>query len=87
MTKKLHFYAIGKGQPLSFVDMPGYGFAYADDDRIDAWNQLMLEYLRFRGDALKRVCLLLDARHGIKQVDTQFLSLLYDKVREVTDSP
>ena len=79
LTQDLQFFALGHSSPLMLVDMPGYGFAFAPDDRIEDWSELMLHYLRYRGGALRRLCLLVDARHGFKAIDRQFLELLYSK--------
>lgn len=93
-TRELNFYAVGKASPLSVVDLPGYGFAFAKSERIDAWSELTVAYLRHRnglkgrskgdgGDSdkapLKRVLLLLDARHGLKVADKEFLAVVYDR--------
>ena len=55
--------------------MPGYGFAKAPKDKVEAWTTLVKDYLRGRAD-LKRVFLLIDARHGIKAVDREIIKLL-----------
>lgn len=57
------------------VDMPGYGFAKAPKDKVDAWTGLVKDYLRGR-PTLTRVFLLIDARHGIKDVDSQIMRML-----------
>ena len=51
---------------LSIVDMPGYGFAQAPKAQVDAWTRLVFDYLRGRPN-LRRVYLLIDARHGLKK--------------------
>jgi GTP-binding protein len=61
--------------PLAIVDMPGYGYAQAPKDLVDRWTELVFEYLRGRV-TLKRVFVLIDARHGIKKVDEESLKLL-----------
>ncbi|MGH7006681.1 MAG: ribosome biogenesis GTP-binding protein YihA/YsxC, partial [Alphaproteobacteria bacterium] len=61
--------------PLAVVDMPGYGFAEAPKEQVDAWTRLVFDYLRGR-TTLKRVYLLIDARHGIKKNDAEVLDLL-----------
>ncbi|MDP3895646.1 MAG: ribosome biogenesis GTP-binding protein YihA/YsxC [Mesorhizobium sp.] len=61
--------------PLALVDMPGYGFAKAPKEQVDAWTKLVFDYLKGRV-TLKRVYLLIDARHGLKDIDTEVLSLL-----------
>ncbi|AQX18795.1 GTP-binding protein [Bartonella sp. CDC_skunk] len=61
--------------PVAFVDMPGYGFAEAPKNLINAWTHLIFDYLRGR-TTLKRVYVLIDSRHGIKKNDTDTLNLL-----------
>lgn len=61
--------------PLAIVDMPGYGYAKAPKDQVDNWTKLVFTYLRGRV-TLKRVYLLIDARHGIKANDEEVLDLL-----------
>ncbi len=61
--------------PFAIVDMPGYGFAKAPKAQVDAWTTLVFDYLRGRV-TLKRVYVLIDARHGIKAVDEKVLDLL-----------
>jgi GTP-binding protein len=61
--------------PMALVDMPGYGYAQAPKDHVDAWTKLVFDYLRGRA-TLKRVYLLIDSRHGIKKNDEDVLTLL-----------
>ncbi|ACM35321.1 MULTISPECIES: ribosome biogenesis GTP-binding protein YihA/YsxC [Rhizobium/Agrobacterium group] len=61
--------------PMALVDMPGYGYAKAPKDHVDAWTKLVFDYLRGRA-TLKRVYLLIDSRHGIKANDEDVLTLL-----------
>lgn len=61
--------------PLALVDMPGYGFAEAPKAQVDQWTKLVFDYLRGR-TTLKRVYVLIDARHGIKKNDGDVLNLL-----------
>ena len=61
--------------PLALVDMPGYGYAKAPKEKVDAWTELVFDYLRGRA-SLKRVFVLIDARHGIKANDEEVLGLL-----------
>ncbi len=81
-TQELNFFVpdgySGAGDdlpPLAFVDMPGYGFAKAPKAQVDAWTKLVFDYLRGR-TTLKRVYLLIDSRHGIKQNDQEVMTLL-----------
>ena len=55
--------------------MPGYGFAFAAPERVEAWNRLMDKYLTGRKN-LKRVYVVIDARHGLKAPDREMLAFL-----------
>ncbi len=55
--------------------MPGYGYAEAPRDLVAKWKALVFDYLRGRA-VLKRVLLLIDARHGIKPADEEIMRLL-----------
>ena len=61
--------------PMALVDMPGYGFAKAPKEQVDAWTRLVFDYLKGRV-TLKRVYVLIDARHGLKTIDGEVLDLL-----------
>ena len=61
--------------PLAIVDMPGYGFAKAPKNHVEAWTRLVFDYLRGRA-TLKRVFVLIDSRHGLKDNDLETLGLL-----------
>jgi GTP-binding protein len=61
--------------PMALVDMPGYGYAQAPKDQVDAWTRLVFDYLRGRS-TLKRVYVLIDSRHGIKPNDEEVFGLL-----------
>ena len=73
-TQELNFF-VSEGIPLEIVDMPGYGFAKAPKEKVDAWTELVFAYLQGR-TTLARVYLLIDARHGIKPVDASILEML-----------
>ena len=73
-TQELNFFEVPHAA-LFLVDMPGYGFAKAPKDKVDAWTQLVRDYLRGRPN-LVRVFLLIDARHGIKSADEPIMDLL-----------
>jgi GTP-binding protein len=70
-------YSGGEGDlpPMALVDMPGYGYAQAPKDHVDAWTKLVFDYLRGRS-TLKRVYVLIDSRHGIKKNDDEVFNLL-----------
>jgi GTP-binding protein len=61
--------------PLAIVDMPGYGYAKAPKNLVESWNALIHAYLRGRA-SLKRVFILVDARHGLKPSDETILNEL-----------
>lgn len=73
-TQLLNFFS-APDTPLSIVDMPGYGYAEAPRDLVDAWTDLVFAYLRGR-PALRRVLLLVDSRHGLKKNDTEAMDIL-----------
>ena len=73
-TQELNFFEVPHAA-LFLVDMPGYGFAKAPKDKVDAWTRLVKDYLRGR-PTLVRVFLLIDARHGIKGADEPIMDLL-----------
>ena len=54
------------------MDLPGYGFARASRGDVKKFQNLGRDYLRGRPN-LKRAYLLIDARHGLKDVDTEAL--------------
>jgi GTP-binding protein len=74
-TRELNFFTLGKNAALYLVDMPGYGYARAPKAAIKGWTWLIGDYLKGRRE-LKRVFLLIDARHGIKANDTETMKLL-----------
>lgn len=65
----------GDMPPLAVVDMPGYGYAKAPKQEVERWTRLVFDYLRGRV-TLKRVYVLIDSRHGIKDNDREVLDLL-----------
>jgi GTP-binding protein len=81
-TQELNFFVpdgysgeAGDLPPMALVDMPGYGYAQAPKEQVDDWTRLVFDYLKGRV-TLKRVYLLIDARHGIKKNDEEVLGLL-----------
>ncbi|GJD58035.1 ribosome biogenesis GTP-binding protein YihA/YsxC [Methylobacterium dankookense] len=69
-TQQLNFFKVGKN--LSLVDMPGYGYAAVEKAKVEAWTHLIHSYLKGRAN-LARVFVLIDARHGLKSLDTDVL--------------
>jgi GTP-binding protein len=74
-TQELNFFDVGEPAVFRLVDMPGYGFAKAPKDVVKKWRFLVNDYLRGR-QALKRALVLIDSRHGIKEVDREVLAML-----------
>ena len=72
-TRQLNFFDLG-GR-LMLVDLPGYGYARASKTEIAQWNRLVRAYLRGRA-GLKRLCLLIDARHGLHDSDRALMAML-----------
>ena len=74
-TQELIFFEGPKGSKLRLVDMPGYGYASAPKSKIAAWTDLIHKFLQGRSN-LARIYVLIDSRHGIKDVDTGILKTL-----------
>ena len=74
-TQELNFFDVGDPLLLRLVDMPGYGYAKAPKDMIRQWRFLVNDYLRGRA-VLKRALVLIDSRHGIKDVDRDLMKML-----------
>lgn len=74
-TQELNFFEVGEPTQFRLVDMPGYGFAKAPVKVVETWRRLVRDFLRGRVP-LKRTLLLVDARHGIKPVDTEMMRML-----------
>jgi len=69
-TREVNFFVAD--EKLRLVDLPGYGFARASRGDVRKFQNLGRDYLRGRPN-LKRAYLLIDARHGLKDVDTEAL--------------
>jgi GTP-binding protein len=72
-TQEINFFTAGEEHYL--VDLPGYGFANAPVAVVEKWQKLLKQYLSGRQN-LRRAFVLIDARHGIKKVDEEIMSLL-----------
>ena len=72
-TREINFFLLD--EKLRLVDLPGYGFARVSRTSKDKFQNLGRQYLRGRPN-LKRVYLLIDARHGLKEPDTEALDAL-----------
>ena len=76
-TQELNFFDVGTPLQMRLVDMPGYGFAEAPKDLVRRWRYLVNDYLRGR-QVLKRALVLIDSRHGLKDVDREVMRMLDD---------
>lgn len=74
-TQELIFFAGPEKSGLTLVDMPGYGYASAPKTKIASWTTLIHKFLQGRS-SLARVYVLIDARHGLKDVDVDTLKTL-----------
>lgn len=72
-TRQINFFDLS--HTLCLVDLPGYGFAQVSRSTKETWQDLASAYLRGR-PTLKRVCLLIDARHGVKESDRETMKNL-----------
>lgn len=72
-TQEINYFAMGEERYL--VDLPGYGYAEAPVAVVEKWQRLLKEYLSGR-QTLRRAFVLIDARHGVKAVDEEILTLL-----------
>ena len=72
-TQEINYFALGDQSYL--VDLPGYGFAKAPVAVVAKWQALLKNYLAGR-PTLRRAFCLIDARHGVKPVDHEIMTLL-----------
>lgn len=72
-TQEINYFTCGPEHYL--VDLPGYGYANAPVKVVEKWQRLLKAYLSGR-QTLRRAFVLIDARHGVKKVDEEILSLL-----------
>ena len=74
-TQELNFFEVGAPTLFRLVDMPGYGFAKAPVKVVEKWKSLVKTYLRGR-QVLVRNLVLVDSRHGLKDVDRDMMKML-----------
>ena len=74
-TQELNFFEVGEPTLFRLVDMPGYGFAKAPVKVVEKWKALVKTYLRGR-QVLVRNLVLVDSRHGLKDVDREMMKML-----------
>ena len=71
-TREINYFDLGD---LRLVDLPGYGYARASRSDVEAWTKLTRLFLQGRS-VLRRVCILVDSRHGLKVTDEDVMDLL-----------
>jgi GTP-binding protein len=72
-TQEINYFTAG--DDLYLVDLPGYGYANAPLPVVEKWQRLLKQFLQGR-QTLRRAFVLIDARHGVKVVDNEIMSLL-----------
>ena len=72
-TQQINFFQLGGD--LMLVDLPGYGYARASKQKIGTWTALIHDYLLGRPN-LRRICVLIDSRHGLKDTDMALMAEL-----------
>jgi len=72
-TRELNFFELTNG--LYLVDLPGYGYAKVERAQVERWVELLKSYLAGR-PTLRRICILVDARHGLKPSDLEMMDML-----------
>jgi len=72
-TQEINYFTVSP--ELFLVDVPGYGYANAPVAIVQKWQRLLKNYLQGRV-TLRRAFVLIDARHGVKPVDDEIMSLL-----------
>lgn len=72
-TREINFFLIN--DELTLADLPGYGYARVSKKEVAGWTRLIENYLAGRAE-LRRCCLLIDARHGLKDTDRTAMALM-----------
>jgi GTP-binding protein len=72
-TQQINFFDLG--ERIFLVDLPGYGYARAQKSVVENWTKLIRDYIKGRVQ-LRRVCLLIDSRHGLKVTDHETMDLM-----------
>lgn len=72
-TREINFFRLA-GR-LMLTDLPGYGYARVPKAQVEVWTRLVNSYLRGR-PSLRRACVLIDARHGVKESDIGVMKML-----------
>ena len=72
-TQEINYFLLA--EMLYLVDLPGYGYAKVSKTQKAEWTELVFDYLQGRPN-LRRVLLLVDGRHGIKENDHEVMQML-----------
>lgn len=72
-TQQINFFNLD--DTLQLADLPGYGYAKATRSKVHAWNTMVSQYLKTR-ENLKRLFVLVDARHGLLAADYKALDII-----------
>jgi len=72
-TQEINFFSLD--EKLMIADLPGYGYAKVSKARVQIWTRLVNSYLKGRPQ-LRRILLLIDARHGLKSSDEDIMKML-----------
>jgi GTP-binding protein len=72
-TRQINFFLLR--EVLMLVDLPGYGYAKVSKKEVQGWSTLIHDYLKGSPN-LRRVCLLVDSRRGLKQNDKDIMKIL-----------
>ena len=72
-TREINFFNLGERMMLA--DLPGYGYARVSKAQVQQWTGLVESYLKGRAN-LRRVCVLVDSRHGLKESDLGVMAML-----------
>ena len=72
-TREINFFSLG--ERLMLADLPGYGYARVSKAQVQQWTGLVESYLKGRAN-LRRVCILIDSRHGLKESDRGVMAML-----------
>jgi GTP-binding protein len=72
-TQQINFFSLDGA--LQLADLPGYGYAKATRSKVHAWNTMVSQYLKTRNN-LKRLFVLIDARHGLLAADHKALDII-----------
>lgn len=74
-TQQINFFDLGGKMQLA--DLPGYGYAKVSRSQAHAWNTMVSEYIHTRA-SLSRLCVLIDARHGVLEADEKAFKIFDD---------